>query len=538
MRGFSCYYEKMRTVLYFGIILAFALGIGLQTVFDISSEIPLLILLISFAVSVIWRRNHTVASAPYLLLCSVLLCSFAVGLLRTEVASWQFGDSVLQTQIGEQVTFVGTVISEPKKNANTTQLHVSDSIDTILVSTDRHTLAEYGDEIQVNGKLTVPESFTTDLGRTFDYPGYLKAKGIEYTMSFAGVERLSEGEGNIVISTLLKAKYSFMTHLERVISEPEVGLGEGLLLGVKQALGEDIEMDFRRTGIIHIVVLSGYNVMLVVAFFMFILARLLSPRTRVVVGVVAIVAFALLVGLSATVVRASIMASLLLLAQGFGRQYDVMRALFFAGAIMLIINPYILVYDIGFQLSFMATLGLLMITPHFESSLITGPKGLQLKDFFLATLSTQIAVLPLLLYHIGEVSIVSVLVNVLVLPVVPVAMLLTFLTGLMAFVSLPIASLFGFVASLSLSYILLIAQWFSRVPFAAVSIPEFSAVGVFTLYGLLAGILCIAHKRTPKKLLSDWEVELETDGEVQKKDTSYKKEVSDCEDKSLPKIFR
>jgi competence protein ComEC len=524
--------------MYFGIILTFALGIGLQTVFNAASEIPLLILLISFAVSVIWRRNHAVASAPYLLFCSVLLCSFAVGMLRTEVASWQFGESVLQTQVGEQVTVIGIVVGEPKKSANTTQLHVSDSIKTIFVSTDRHARVEYGDEIQVTGKLAVPESFTTDLGRTFDYPGYLKAKGIEYTMSFATVEILTEGEGNIVISTLLKAKYSFMAHLEQVISEPEVGLGEGLLLGVKQALGDDIETDFRRTGIIHIVVLSGYNVMLVVAFFMFILARLLSPRKRVVVGIVAIVCFALLVGLSATVVRASIMASLLLFAQGLGRQYDVMRALFFAGAIMLLLNPYLLIYDIGFQLSFMATLGLLLITPHFESTLMTDGVGLHLKDFFLATLATQIAVLPLLLYHIGEVSVVAVLVNVLVLPVVPVAMLLTFLTGLLAFVSLPLASVLGFVASLVLSYILLVAQWFSKVPFAAVSIPEFSFVGVVILYGFLAGALYAAYKYSAKNPVSDWQVEIEGDVEKQKTDTSQTEKVSVSKEDNLPKIFR
>jgi competence protein ComEC len=228
------------------------------------------------------------------------------------------------------------------------------------------------------------------------------------------------------------------------------------------------------------------------------------------------------------------MASLLLLAQGFGRQYDVMRGLFFAGAIMLLFNPYLLVYDIGFQLSFMATLGLLLIIPHFESTVVTAASTLQIKDFFFATLATQIAVLPLLLYHIGEVSIVAIVVNVLVLPVVPIAMLLTFITGMVAFVSLPLASIIGFLANLSLVYILFVAEWFAKLPFAAIEIPEFSATGMLLLYVVLAGVLFYVKRRSLKSLVSVWKIEDELENPVvfsAEKTTGFQEET-------LPKIFR
>jgi|AntRauTorcE11897_2_1112592.scaffolds.fasta_scaffold01077_4 competence protein ComEC len=525
----------MQPILFFGAVLAFALGVGVQTLIAIPSELILLGLIISLGVGVIWRRNHTQVSAPYLLLCSLLVCSFSAGLLRTEIASWSFGVSELESRVGDTISFTGTVVQEPKTSANTTQLQVSDSTDTLLVSADRYSAAEYGDVVTVTGTLAKPQSFTTELGRTFDYPNYLKAKGVEYTISFADVDRIETGQGNRLLSSLLALKHAFMSQLEQVVPEPQVGLGEGLLLGVKQALGEDIENNFRRTGIIHIVVLSGYNVMLVVTFFMLVFSFFLSPRTRVVAGIIAIISFALLVGLSATVVRASIMAALLLVAQGFGRQYDVMRALFFAGAIMLFLNPYLLIYDIGFQLSFMATLGLLLITPHFESTIVTGAKKLQLKDFFFATLATQIAVLPLLLYHIGEVSIVAIVVNVLVLPVVPVAMLLTFATGMIAFLSLPIASLIGFFANLSLLYILFVAKWFAQLPFAAVAIPEFSAVGMGVLYALLISIFVYLKKRTVKNPTADWTVVVETENPVA---SSQRKTTGSTAGDTLPKIFR
>jgi len=518
---------------FYTAIIFFCVGVGLHTFYTISVQLILLGLVLSFAVSLVWRKNATAASAQYLLLVSIILCSVSVGLLRSEVFSWQFGQSPLQEQIGEKVTVLGVVINEPDIRSSSVILHIETQTDKVLVTTNRLAAISYGDEVAVTGKVTIPEAFETELGRTFDYVGYLKAKKIEYIISFAELEVVQENKGNPVLASLLTLKRAFMDKLELVLPEPQVGLSEGLLLGVKQALGTDIEEDFRKTGIIHIVVLSGYNVMLVVAFFVYFFSFFLSPRKRVVGGIIAITLFALLVGLSATVVRASIMASLLLFAQGFGQQYNVMRALFFAGAVMLLLNPYLLLYDIGFQLSFMATLGLLLIAPHFETNLVLGGRKLAITDFFYATLATQIAVLPLLLFHIGEVSLVAVIVNVLVLPVVPVAMLLTFITGLLGFVSVTLASMVSFLAYLSLSYILVVAHFFARLPFATITIPEFSVLALFILYVLIGvGLLYVTHRKS-EEVFFDWTIEEESE-----KQKSPDTAVSGDSKAELPKIFR
>src|SRR5690606_23929428 len=152
-----------------------------------------------------------------------------------------------------------------------------------------------------------PESFMTDLGREFRYDQYLLAQGIEYTVQFAELSVTSSGEGYWFYAVLLTIKQYLITGIETVLGEPQAGLGTGLLLGVKQALGDELEHTFRTAGLIHIVVLSGYNIMLIVAFVMFALALFLRKRARIIVGLVAIAAFALMVGLSATVVRASVM---------------------------------------------------------------------------------------------------------------------------------------------------------------------------------------------------------------------------------------
>jgi competence protein ComEC len=507
----------MQARLFYGALVSLAVGIGVQTVFPVSLVEIVWVLFLGLVLAVVWRRNSFAVSAPHLLLVSVIFISFSLGLLRLEVASWQFDISPLQEQLGNAVVLTGIVVSEQEERLRTIQFFIKTETDKILVSTDRLVPVAYGDEVIVSGKLERPESFTTEFGREFDYVGYLKARGVEYRVSFAEVEVAGSGKGNLMLERLLVAKQAFLSSLSRVVPEPANGLGAGLLLGVKSALGDDIEENFRRTGIIHIVVLSGYNVMLVVAFILFCLSYVLSLRSRLVVSVVAIVCFALMVGLSATVVRASVMASLLLLSQFLGRGYNVLRALIFAGVIMLMINPYLLIYDIGFQLSFMATLGLVLLLPSFEATVMDEKKRVGVREFFLSTVATQIAVLPLLLYHIGQVSLIAVVVNVLVLPIVPLAMLLTFATGIIAMISVTVASVVGYMANLSLNYILLVADCFADIPFAAVEIPPLSGWSVFVLYGVMliawwGGKWYLDKKKNPKEL-AGWTV-VEEDGEM------------------------
>jgi len=521
----------MQSKLVVGSVVAFVLGAGLRTVHELSITWALWLLLLALVVALVWRRkgpavfktlsdmeNHDAESETFpasnLLLGSLLLLFLSLGIIRTEIASWQFDVSSFEQSLGQSVTFTGIVSAEPDYRERTVHLYIETEDDRILVTTDRLRTFSYGDRVIVTGTLEHPESFTTELGRTFNYPGYLRARGVEYRASFAEVTVQSGGWGNPLIVWLLSTKQNFIKSLQSVIPEPAVGLGNGLLLGVKSALGDDIEQDFRRTGIIHIVVLSGYNVMLVVAFIMFCFSFLLPFRLRVVTGIVAIASFALIVGLSATVVRASVMAVLVLMAQALGRRYDVLRALLLAGAVMLLINPYLLVYDIGFQLSFMATLGLILIVPQFEATAMTTNSRLGLREFFLATVATQIAVLPLLMYHIGQVSLIAVVVNLLVLPVVPLAMLLTFLTGLVGLVSASVASIIGYVATLSLSYILLIAEQFADLPFAAVTVPQFSVTGVLLMYAAMAALWYFlkVHRQNSNHLVG-WTIETETAGE-------------------------
>jgi len=476
----------MQATVFYGSVLAFVVGVGVQTVAEPVLSLLAWLGLVLAAVLVVWARRYPL---PVLAFC-LFGAAFYIGVLRVEVANQAWQQLPVVSAVGETTTLTGLVVSEPDLRASSQQLTIELPVgQRVLVSAERYQPIAYGDVVEVTGRLVEPETFSTDLGREFDYPGYLRAQGIGYQISFAQVAVIDSGQGHPVLRGLLQMKAHFMHALEQVLPEPQVGLGEGLLLGVKQALGDELETAFRKTGIIHIVVLSGYNVMLVVAFVTTILAFFFSLWTRTIVGVVAIVAFALLVGLSATVVRASIMAVLVILAPVLGREYSVLRALCFAGVVMLFLNPYLLVYDVGFQLSFMATLGLIVVAPHFETMLMRAPTTLKVKEFMIATVATQIAVSPLLLYQIGELSIVSVVVNMLVLPMVALAMLFTFIAGLVALVSSELALLVAIPAHWSLTYIIVVAEWFATWRYAAVLVPSFSFWWVVVSYVAMAALL-------------------------------------------------
>lgn len=517
----------MPVTYFYTAIISFSLGIFMRTTGTFSMATLLWLGTLSLLLAVLDRRLVVKFGSYGFALVSLGLAFFIVGILRVDLALSAVGQSPLSSSLEQTVTLEGVVSKEPTVSGSSKQLLVAVGNDTVLVTTERTDDVTYGDQVEVTGKLVAPEAFTTDLGRAFNYPGYLLARDVEYRISFAQVKVTATGKGNGIVTQLLSFKHTLMTNIEEVLPEPAAGLAEGLLLGVHQALGDDLEDDFRESGIIHIVVLSGYNIMLVVTFVTYCLSFVLAPRPRLVVGLLAISAFALTVGLSATVMRASIMACILLVAQNFGRSYVVLRGLLAAGALMLLINPLLLVYDVGFQLSFVATLGLVLVAPYLEVWLVQAHRFVSLRSFLVATIATQIAVLPLLLYQIGQFSVVAVVVNLLVLPMVPAAMLLTFIAGMIGFVSLSLATVLSIPAYWSLIYIVKIAEWFANLPFASFIVPPFPFYVVPLTYGVLGFLLYryrvviadfanvpkadVSAKFSTLEIDSDWVIEEEFD---------------------------
>jgi len=187
-------------------------------------------------------------------------------------------------------------------------------------------------------------------------------------------------------------------------------------------------------------------------------------------------------GASSTSIRAGIMASLALYARASGRNYDVARALLLAGVIMILINPFVLAFDVSFQLSFLATIALIFFTPKVEKYFSWVPKKFNLRDIISVTVAVYIFVLPFILYKMGNLSLVALPANVLVLPFVPITMALGFMTGFAGMVHYFLAVPVGYVSYLLLHYELGVIRLLSGIPFAALNIPSFPLVLTLLIY--------------------------------------------------------
>lgn len=530
------------------IVAGFLGGIGAMSLITISYKVLVVILLVSLVIAMVGARTRSVRA----LLISVLLLAGVCGAVRFDSVAWHTHSEIFFPYVGSEVTLTGIVVREPEHRARTTHVYlmvrtINDLPATgqVLAYVDRTAVVSYGDVLTLSGELDRPESFETDLGRTFNYPDYLSARGVWNVLYYPQLTVHDSGQGNYFVQKLLLLKHGFIQKIELLLPEPQVGLGEGLLLGVPSALGESWEAAFRRTGIIHIVVLSGYNIMLVVVFVMAVVSYVCGIRGRMIFGVAAIIAFAVIVGLSATVVRASIMAGLVLFARGFGQSYQVMRALWLAAGLMVAMNPYLLLFDPGFQLSFLATFGLLLLGTPLATRLTYVPTQFGIREICTATIATQIFVLPFLLYQIGEFSVVAVLVNILVLPMVPVAMLLTFLTGVIAVVLPVMVMPVTYLTYAALSYILYVAAWFSTLPFASFVVPVFPLWAMLVSYGVIGCGAWYITQRDGKaavvrnsKTLSDWVIETESENSLQEKGGAVHTEVSPVATEKIPIFFR
>lgn len=457
----------MKGPLFYSIALSFFAGVFLASRLHVDGDVLVILGMISIIVlmCLIAVRKGEVSRA---VMIAVVSCSFFTGFIRSSLAG--IHDHALDGRVGKSATVAGIICAEPERKDVTQRFCFApdDSPDRIMVSSDRYPEYRYGDRLSITAKLELPENFLTyESGPEFDYVSYLAKDDIRYVMKKPKVRLMERGKGSAVVSALISIKGAFMGNINRSMPEPHASLVAGLLLGEKGSLPQDVNDDFRRSGLTHILVLSGSNVSVVAEN----LVRAFSFLPRALgqgMGAVSIVLFAIMTGASSTTVRASLMALVVILARGVGRRYDVVRALSLAAFAMVMQNPRILAFDIGFQLSFLATLALIYVSPIVTGWLAFVPERFGLREILVTTVATQIFTLPFTLYAMGEISIISLITNVLVLPCVSWAMLGGFMVGTFGFMHPIFAWPAMMATSVLVSYMMEVVGFFGPLPFAAI----------------------------------------------------------------------
>ena len=280
----------------------------------------------------------------------------------------------------------------------------------------------------------------------FNYKNYLAKDGIYSVVYYPEVEVLETKKGNFIYQTIFKFKNKIKQSIEQIMPFPEISILEAITLGNKQMLSDELKETLNITGTRHIVAISGMHIVILSEILLFLLIGLGLWRQQAVYFALGIlILFIIMVGAPTSAIRAGVMGGILLIAQSIGRLSDSGRIVVFAAAMMLIFNPLLLRYDVGFQLSFLAVLGIIYLKPIFDNWIERINKKEQLNGFIqiiTMTLAAQVATLPILVYNFGRISFISPIANVLIVPALPYVM------GLGLFFNLS-ATIWPFLAKMS-----------------------------------------------------------------------------------------
>jgi competence protein ComEC len=436
----------------------------------------------------------------------ILLLAFFLGAARYQISVPRFNAFHIAFYNDREydLLITGTLIEPPDYRDNYTNLRLKVSnVDTgdgnlpanglLLVRASNNQVFHYGDILRVRGKLKTPPE-----NEDFSYRDYLAAQHIHSYMSSAEVTQLPGRGGNLISTALYEFKDKALSNIYRLFPDPESSLMAGILLGVDTGLTQELQQAFKNTGTAHIIAISGFNISIIAGLFVTFFSRFLGPRRGALLAVIGIIFYTILVGGDAAVVRAAIMGSLALFAKQVGRRQAALNTLLAVALLMCLWNP-LYIWDVGFQLSFFATLGLILyadpfsqfanriIVKYFPNS--AAEKFAELfSEFVLLTLAAQVTTIPIMAYHFQRISLVSFLANPFILPAQPAVMILGGLAVLLSLVWFPLGQIAAWVTWPFVVYTIRLVELFDRVPHGTIFLGELSIWFVVIFYGVLFSV--------------------------------------------------
>ena len=502
------------------VTVAWVLGISLvrsPLLFDLSTWLVYFVAALAIAAKYRLHRSRWFIFA---------LAAFAAGAARQSAVPQS---SDIAQYNGNTGTITGIIISEPDIRDDRIQLRLrSESIfvNNRTIPTSGQALVEtfitadvsYGDRIRATGLLSVPAA-----GDTFSYADYLGRQGIFTMMSFAGIEVVDNGHGSPVhaalldlkhtvqdsiAQTLLDLKHTVQDSIAQTLPEPQAGLLTGILLGNERGISPQLAQDFYRVGAIHIVAISGFNMIVISAIVMRVLEGIFRRRRRSAVlgSIFFVVIYAIFVGAGPSIMRAAWMSSLLVIGRHLKRNCYVPASLAFATLALSIADPNVLL-DVGFQLSFFAVLGLGLfadpLSRVFRAWLdkrFSAPAANNIHTFLneplIVSIVAQISTLPLIILYFGRVSLVALPVNLLIMPIQPL-LLIAGLTAAAVFPFLPaIGTVIYWMTMVFLSWTITIVRGFAQLDFADFDL-NLDERWIQALYLLMIGGTMVSASRPP-----------------------------------------
>lgn len=357
----------------------------------------------------------------------------------------------------------------------------------------------YGERVRIRGKLITPPE-----NEEFSYREYLARQNVHSYMSQTEVTHLPGNGGNPIRRAIYTFKDKALENIYLIFPDPEASLLAGILLGVDTGLPKDLQQAFKDTGTAHIIAISGFNIAIIAGLFTTLFSRILGLTRGSIVALLGIAFYTFLVGADAAVVRAAIMGGISLTVRLLGRKNEGFNALMLSAVGMSIFNPHI-PWDVGFQLSFFATLGLILYAEPFQNWAVnlidrytsTGAAqkvAAPLSEYILLTLAAQLTTLPIMAYHFKRISLVSLIANPFILPVQPAVMIVGGIAVILSLVWLPLGAVAAFGAWPFVAFTIRVVELFDLLPHGVLVLGDFSLWLVILFYVALLTWTFFSHR--------------------------------------------
>jgi competence protein ComEC len=437
------------------------------------------------------------------------LLFLVIGILRMQISEFNIASDKLSKLNGKgQITMTGIISDEPDVRDVSQKLKVKVNLpfkagnSIVLVTAPRYPEYEYLDKIKVAGKMETP--MVTD---DFNYKDYLLKDHIYSVINFSKIELISRKHSYDIFSyfyeKILFLKEKLSQSIQNNFSPPHSLILEGIILGNNKNMTQDLRDKLNITGLRFLTAISGVHVIILSAILVALLLFLgFSRNWSFYTSIIFIWLYVVITGFTASGIRAATMGSIFIFAEIFGRQNTSSRTIVLTASFMLLQNPLLLIYDIGFQLSFMASLGIIYLKPSISYFLksIFKEKFKELLDIISVTFTAQIFTLPLMVYNFGMVSLIAPITNILILPVMPWILSFGFLFSICAAISKFLGWVFFLPCYFFIGYFLKVMDLFSQ-PWMGKSVANVSYIWLLTTYFVIIFITWFLNIKYRHKFL-------------------------------------
>lgn len=492
----------------FFITIAWIFGVILGLYFKISIAL-FVIPLIFVCIYLTMKRKIKVGKYVVLFLISVLISNIQITLLEKSF------DEKYQN-VGENLEIVGTIISNPidKQYKNQYTLKVEEINGNkeykntnlqLNVKKEKETL-NYGDKIIVKGNFEEANTARNEGG--FDYKQYLKSKNIYgiVTVDKKDIETINKNNVGVIDLLANKVRNSMKRKIEQNLPNETNELLSGMLIGEKSNLQKEIQEDFRDSSLSHVLAISGMHVSYVMLGITFLISKIkFSKKMSKIVTILILLFFIILTGKTASVTRACFMSSYIILASLLHKKAHVLGSISISLLIILIINPYFIL-DIGLQLSYGGTIGIVLIYPILKKykkkkedkcskfkKIIYKIKD-KIIDTILITISANLVIFPIVLFHYNIMSFTFIISNLLISPIIGIIIILGFLSVFSSYIVSPISKVMFFFLQILLSVLAQIAHFCAGLPLSKVYFPTPKIYVIIIYYLFLIYIILVKNK--------------------------------------------